>query len=508
MAELGFHRSAKKCKEKFENVYKYHKRTKDGRSSKSDGKTYRFFDQLEALDQLQPFQIVPPVQQQPVCQSKGMSFQLAPPVGLLQTPTTISFGQQPCNPNTITHVAKNPTKTLSPKFQTGMTNFMVSTSSSTSSDDFQPQRRSGKKRKWKDFFEKLMRDVVDKQEELQTKFLKTLEMRERERNMREEAWRMQEMARLNHEHEVLVHERSAAAAKDAAVIAFLQKIAGQPASVVIPTQTHPAPQPQPQPKPQPPPHPIQQIIISPTPPKPKQVNVMKQDHNNDQNKMLVCSNITTSPSPSRWPKTEVEALIKLRTSFEIKYQENGPKGPFWEEISAGMRTLGYNRNAKRCKEKWENINKYFKKVKESNKQRPEDSKTCPYYHLLDAIYKEKKGGFNGGDFNYPQPSNANSLMEPLMVQPEQQWPLAPDQTLASNIIHSQNPNNEDEQDDMLDEDELDQDMEDDQEDDIDERDNNGSDTYEVVMATTNNKPQHESASSATTTGNSIETAVA
>ncbi|MTV28911.1 hypothetical protein FTX61_26600, partial [Nitriliruptoraceae bacterium ZYF776] len=50
LAELGYHRSAKKCKEKFENVYKYHKRTKEGRTSKADGKTYRFFDQLQALE--------------------------------------------------------------------------------------------------------------------------------------------------------------------------------------------------------------------------------------------------------------------------------------------------------------------------------------------------------------------------------------------------------------------------------------------------------------------------
>ena len=51
MAELGYHRSGKKCKEKFENVYKYHKRTKEGRVAKADGKAYRFFDQLEAFDQ-------------------------------------------------------------------------------------------------------------------------------------------------------------------------------------------------------------------------------------------------------------------------------------------------------------------------------------------------------------------------------------------------------------------------------------------------------------------------
>ena len=96
-----------------------------------------------------------------------------------------------------------------------------------------------------------------------------------------------------------------------------------------------------------------------------------------------------APSPSRWPKAEVHALIQLRTELETRYQDSGPKGPLWEDISSGMRRLGYNRSAKRCKEKWENINKYFKKVKESNKKRPEDSKTCPYYHQLDALYRSK-----------------------------------------------------------------------------------------------------------------------
>ena len=95
------------------------------------------------------------------------------------------------------------------------------------------------------------------------------------------------------------------------------------------------------------------------------------------------------PTSSRWPKAEVHALIQLRSNLDTRYQEAGPKGPLWEEISAGMRRMGYNRNAKRCKEKWENINKYFKKVKERNKKRPEDSKTCPYFHQLDALYRNK-----------------------------------------------------------------------------------------------------------------------
>lgn len=46
---MGYQRNAKKCKEKFENVHKYYKKTKDGRAGRQDGKSYRFFSQLEAL---------------------------------------------------------------------------------------------------------------------------------------------------------------------------------------------------------------------------------------------------------------------------------------------------------------------------------------------------------------------------------------------------------------------------------------------------------------------------
>ncbi|GJU11754.1 trihelix transcription factor GT-2-like protein [Tanacetum coccineum] len=131
------------------------------------------------------------------------------------------------------------------------------------------------------------------------------------------------------------------------------------------------------------------------------------------------------PSPSRWPKAEINALIKLRTTLDTKYQESGPKGPLWEEISSAMRKLGYNRNAKRCKEKWENINKYYKKVKESSKKRPEDSKTCPYFHQLDAIYREKAGSGSNIDSNINTGFGVKpetQLAAPIMARPEQQWP--------------------------------------------------------------------------------------
>ncbi|EFJ27020.1 hypothetical protein SELMODRAFT_66294, partial [Selaginella moellendorffii] len=93
------------------------------------------------------------------------------------------------------------------------------------------------------------------------------------------------------------------------------------------------------------------------------------------------------PNSKRWPKQEVHALIRLRSGMESKFQEPGAKGPLWEEISTSMGHMGYSRSSKRCKEKWENINKYFRKTKDSSKRRSENSKTCPYFQQLDMLYR-------------------------------------------------------------------------------------------------------------------------
>ncbi|OAY58455.1 hypothetical protein MANES_02G179200v8 [Manihot esculenta] len=443
LAELGYHRSAKKCKEKFENVYKYHKRTKEGRTGKSQGKTYKFFDQLQALEnhhyqsQLpSPPTQPPPKPQPPIIAAATLPWSSNPPSVSHATVPLNNFTAPSPDPaiNAMPISSSqplNPSQTNFPSFQNLTSHlFSSSTSSSTASDEgFQGTRKIKKKRKWKYFFERLTKDVIKKQEELQRKFLETVEKHELERMAREEAWRMQEMSRIIREHEIFVHERTTAAAKDAAVIAFLQKISGQQNSIQIldipqPPTSVAAPVPSPAPLPAPthvnataPPQP------RPAPPAPcvsvvmDYWDVMKKD--NGQTDDILRS--------SRWPKVEVEALINLRTNLDTKYQENGPKGNLWEEISSGMKKLGYNRSSKRCKEKWENINKYFKKVKESNKKRPEDSKTCPYFHQLDALYKEKsKPNESNNLSNYGGHASLHhpiTTMEPLIARPEQQWPL-------------------------------------------------------------------------------------
>ena len=71
-----------------------------------------------------------------------------------------------------------------------------------------------------------MREVIEKQETLQRKFVEVLDKCEKDRMAREEAWKKEELERIKKERELLAQERSIAAAKDEVVLAFLRKFAG------------------------------------------------------------------------------------------------------------------------------------------------------------------------------------------------------------------------------------------------------------------------------------------
>ncbi|KAA8526042.1 hypothetical protein F0562_007858 [Nyssa sinensis] len=483
LEQLGYKRSAKKCKEKFENVHKYYKRTKEGRAGRQDGKSYRFFSELEALHSASTSSHVPPQTATtttnllvvPVHPSSGIGINNPIPVSSVRMPSPISAAmpaqaQAPSSGGAtlIFHpdVSSGGTVPAVPGLATaapiGISFSSDSPSSSSGSDgleddmeekdEMEVEGEPGNTRKRKrgspnpgsssrmmEFFEVLMKQVMQKQEAMQQRFLETIEKREQDRMIREEAWKRQEMARLAREHELMAQERTMSASRDAAIIAFLQKITGQTIQLPQPV-TMPAAPPQP-----PPPPPTSSVLVPlppsrplpPTPPsqqqyqKPPQQQQQQQIQHYQQQQQVqqqqqqyhhhhhsqsaevakhqsaISSEVVMAvpeqqvppqeisgggsfeATSSRWPKTEVLALIRLRSGLESRYQEAGPKGPLWEEISSGMQRMGYKRSAKRCKEKWENINKYFKKVKESNKKRPEDAKTCPYFHELDALYRKK-----------------------------------------------------------------------------------------------------------------------
>ncbi|KAI3902564.1 hypothetical protein MKW92_036219 [Papaver armeniacum] len=528
LAELGFIRSAKKCKEKFENVHKYYKRTKEGRAGRQDGKSYRFFTQLEALHgtttTATPTHSLPPL---PITSATTTNQGVSPlpmGIGMVGSATSGRIQPPPSDSAAIptaqigvprsdyqTPPPQPPTTGISGSSAAAAVAAGISFSSNTSSSsgdsdsdedldegggpssnptDTRKRKRGGSggvsvsgstSHRMMHFFEGLMKQVMEKQEAMQQRFLETIEKREQDRMIREEAWKRQEMARLSREHEMMAQERAISASRDAAVIAFLQKITGQtiqlqspviipaappPAPVQAPPPT-PTPQPQsippptaptpsPPPPPPPPPQPKQQkqhqhhqiVRHQPQqqpPPQSQSSEVIITHHHQPTSADHVIIAVPEQQHPpaqemgsggfdsasSRWPKTEVLALIKLRSGLESRYQEAGPKGPLWEEISAGMGRMGYSRSAKRCKEKWENINKYFKKVKESNKKRPEDAKTCPYFHQLDALYRKKvHGGSNQtkqeSPIDHTQSSNtSSSSMDPNQSSTTLQAIMAP-----------------------------------------------------------------------------------
>nr|GMD56353.1 trihelix transcription factor GT-2-like [Ipomoea batatas] len=346
MEEFGYQRSAKKCREKFENIYKYHRRTKEGRSGRQTGKNYRFFEQLEVFDAMQG----------------GGNKISGDDAAELASPTPVAM----IKPNT------NIVQDFRIGFGAGADVLSASTSTTYSSgkDSGGSSARRRRERKLAGYFEKLMKEVLEKQENLQKKFLEAIERCESQRMAREEAWKKQEIERLKREQQSLAQERAVAEAKDAAVIAFLQKIAKHPILVHVEQQQQP-----------------QNLVHSEQQPQKPQSEVLEPQNNNNNNNGSAGE---TTASSSRWPKSEVEALIRIRTNLDLQNHDSGSsKGPLWEDISAEMKKLGYDRNAKRCKEKWENINKYYRRVKDSNKRRPEDSKTCPYFHILDSLYQTK-----------------------------------------------------------------------------------------------------------------------
>ncbi|CAN7052829.1 unnamed protein product [Brassica rapa subsp. trilocularis] len=235
MMELGYKRSSKKCKEQFENVYKYHKRTKDGLTGRSKGKTCRFFDELEAFETINSGSKFQPAKSPAATTTRRQMFHLDVPktasnhqVSVKHITTNSTFlAKQPSltthfpfyNNNHITKVDTGFKPTSSDLLNNVSSLNLFSRSTSSSDEEEDQEKRSRKKRK-------LTKELMEKQEKMHKRFLKALETRERERISREEAWRVQEVERINSEHKTLVHERSNIAAKDVAIISFLQKISG------------------------------------------------------------------------------------------------------------------------------------------------------------------------------------------------------------------------------------------------------------------------------------------
>ncbi|XAR53881.1 hypothetical protein NMG60_11022594 [Bertholletia excelsa] len=218
------------------------------------------------------------------------------------------------------------------------------------------KRKRKRNKKLKLFLRNMVTKVIQKQEQMHRQLVEMIEEKEKERIIREEAWKQQEIERAKKDQEARAQERS----RSLALISFIQNFLGH------------------------------EIPI----PNPLETSLSEKDEGEIHNQnVLICD-----PCSKRWPKSEVQALITVRTSLDHKFL-NGPKSSLWEEVAVMLSNMGYNRSAKKCKEKWENINKYYKRTMENGRKCLDNGKTtCPYFQELDILYKS--GLINGGNTSH------------------------------------------------------------------------------------------------------------
>lgn len=342
--EHGYQRSGKKCREKFENLYKYYKKTKEGKAGRQDGKHYRFFRQLEAL-------------YGEANSSASMSeAHLAGGGGAYHS----NFSSK------SSLLGRNHEAVQCPKLSDtslSLSNYSDADTSSSDGSDDHPNDHGGKMKKrggWKvkirDFIDAQMKKLMDKQEAWMEKMMRTIEDKERERMMREEEWRKQDAARVEREHKFWANERAWIEARDVALMDALHKMSGgkesrsrgsdQEASAMAAAE-------------------IRSLSEN---------NV----HNDDGSETMTN---TGKGGGEIWPECEINRLIQLRTGMGAAAEEM-----VWEEIATKMACFGHDRSAMMCKEKWDSVNNYVLKCSKKRKENSNsNSKSCTYFHSHESI---------------------------------------------------------------------------------------------------------------------------
>lgn len=196
--ENGYQRSGKKCREKFENLYKYYKKTKEGKAGRQDGKHYRFFRQLEAL--------------------------------YGETSSAVSVSGTHFHGGSFPSSLATDQEAYPDSCDYDTTSSYCSDSNVRSNDDSREEKRKGKRRlkaKIEESIEAQMKSMMEKQEAWMEKMTRVIESKERERAMREEQWRKQDAARIEREHEMWASERAWIEARDAALMDSFNRLAGK-----------------------------------------------------------------------------------------------------------------------------------------------------------------------------------------------------------------------------------------------------------------------------------------
>ncbi|KAM7262864.1 hypothetical protein ACFE04_000547 [Oxalis oulophora] len=356
--EHGYQRSGKKCREKFENLYKYYKKTKEGKAGRQDGKHYRFFRQLEALygDQAGNSSTIPDTSYTINLGNNSLQFH------------NVSINQANHSQEGYNPLPQGYHKVCDSLSLSNSSDFDTSSSDGVMENNDSAERRRKRKggRSWrvkiKEFIDAQMRKLIEKQETWLEKLTKTLEMKERERMIREEEWRTQESARIDREHKFWAKERAWIEARDAALMESLQNLSGR-----------------------------SQLKSASSP-----LEFMAGAENQNDNGSETRNNVVVNDS---WTEIEITRLMELKNNMESRFQASS-QDVLWDEIAAKMASFGFDKSPIHCKEKWDTISIYVSKnVENGNKKRKESNhnnhNSSSYNPNLYSLYNQRV--YNGSN---------------------------------------------------------------------------------------------------------------
>ncbi|KAJ0235129.1 Trihelix transcription factor PTL [Hirschfeldia incana] len=365
--EHGYQRSGKKCREKFENLYKYYKKTKEGKAGRQDGKHYRFFRQLEALygdsNNLVSF---------PNHNAQFMSSALhgSHTQNAMSIPTTTSNIHDVDSVQGFLHY-----QSLSISNNYNSSELEPMTSSSEENDSDRRRKKRSWKAKIKEFIDVNMKRLIERQDTWLEKLTKVIEDKEDQRMMKEEEWRKIEAARVEKEYLFWAKERERREARDVAVLEALQYLAGKTF--------------------------IKPSCLS----REEMINGNNEIQNNSEN-------VSVEGSGSCWNEQEIIKLMEIRTSMDSAFQEilgECSDEFLWKEVSAKLMQLGFDhKSALLCKAKWECLSNGMRNEKtQINKKRKESSSSCGVYYPRTEEYNNQETGYDDNDQHHQMNEQGN-----------------------------------------------------------------------------------------------------
>ena len=332
--EFGYQRSGKKCKEKFENLYKYYKKTKEGKGSRQDGKHYRFFRQLEAIcgDQANTNHASTSEKGQ---RGGGNNANI-------QTPTFTVNQDHNVDSNNNPKCSESLSITNSSELETSSSENNEEDLSAIAFMMRQPrekqkaldERHSDHRRlrkSWRAKVEEIvdshMRKIIETQDAWMERMLGVVEQREQEMTSKEEERKRKESTWFDQQvHELWAKEKAWVEARDAALIEVVRKHVGIGLEAL----------------------PLDEAMVE------EAANKNKGQGKIDSSEFP--SEGVDQRSSSRWTEMEIANLIQLRTGFEQRFRENGYlENGLWDEISAKLGCLGFDRSGSECKQIWDEI---------------------------------------------------------------------------------------------------------------------------------------------------------